>query len=180
MKGLGKVLRPPFVFALAVVGPGAQAKKDYALRPVPFTRVTVAAVALNLDKGFVRIRRNWKKGDVVELSLPMPVGRVLAHEAVKDDIGMVALERGPIVYCAEGVDNGGRALSLALPDEMPLKAEYRADLLKGIVVVKGRALAANKSEGTAAGKTEQKFLAIPYYAWANRGAGEMAVWLARK
>jgi hypothetical protein len=144
-------------------------------------KVNGAPLTLNPEKGLVRIRRNWKKGDVVELSLPMPVRRIVAHEAVKDDAGKVALERGPIVYCAEGVDNGGRVLDLVLPDEIQLRPEYRGDTLKGIVVVKGKALAvSNQADATGAGRKEQDFLAIPYYAWANRGEGEMAVWIPRK
>jgi DUF1680 family protein len=142
MKGLGKVIRLLFVFALAVVGLGAQENRDYALRPVPFTRVTVAD-------------EFWQPRLETNRTVTIP-------------------------FIQQKNEETGRALSLVLPDEMPLKAAYRADLLKGIVVVKRRALAANRSGGTAAGKTEQEFLAIPYYAWANRGAGEMAVWLARK
>ena len=62
------------------------------------------------------IRRSWRKGDVAELLLPMPVRRVLAHASVMDDAGRVAIQRGPLVYCAEGIDNGGRAISLVIPE----------------------------------------------------------------
>jgi hypothetical protein len=84
------------------------------------------------------------------------------------------------VYCAEWPDNGGRALNLVLPDGGPLAAEFRPDLLNGVAVITGEVLAA--AEGTAGGTTarKQSFLAIPYYAWAHRGHGEMAVWLPRK
>ncbi|MDH4197813.1 MAG: glycoside hydrolase family 127 protein, partial [Candidatus Aminicenantes bacterium] len=84
-------------------------------------------------KGYARLERNWNKGDVIELTLPMPVRRVAAHEAVKDDAGKVALQRGPLVYCVEGVDNGGSALNLVIADAEPLSFEWRGDLVKGIM-----------------------------------------------
>jgi DUF1680 family protein len=91
----------------------------------------------------------------------------LSHENVADNAGRVALERGPIVYCAEWVDNGGQVSHLVLPDEAELWTEHRTDLLNGLTVIRGQAI-------------EQDFLAIPYYAWSHRGEGEMAVWLPRK
>lgn len=147
----------------------------------PELKVNGAAVALEMDKGYVRIRRTWKKGDLVDLDLPMPVRRVLSNDAVKADAGRVALQRGPIVYCAEGVDNGGKVLDAAIPDTASFQAEFRPDLLKGVVVLRGKAVTATKAAG---GKTapqkERDFLFVPYHAWANRGIGEMAVWLPRK
>jgi hypothetical protein len=143
-------------------------------------KVNGSPAALNMDKGFARIRRNWKKGDTIDLVLPMPVRRAVAQAMVKDDTGKVALERGPLVYCAEWLDNGGEVLNLVLADDAQLKPEFQADMLKGIVVLKGKALAVTKNaDGSIADKKEQDFLAIPYYAWAHRGPGEMAVWLIR-
>jgi hypothetical protein len=129
-------------------------------------------VPLRLEKGYAALTRAWKKGDTIALRLPMPVRRVVANEAVEADRGRVALQRGPIVYCLEWPDNPvGRVRDLALPDTANLTSEFRPDLLKGVQVVKGRALDA--------AKRQQDFVAIPYYAWANRGQGEMMVWLAR-
>jgi DUF1680 family protein len=132
----------------------------------------------DLEKGYARLERSWRKGDAIELTLPMPVRRVVAHEAGKDDAGKVALERGPLVYCAEAVDNGGRVLNLVIADAAELRSEWRGDLMKGVTAISGQAAsrdAAGKvTEGT------QPFLAIPYYAWAHRGQGEMAVWLWRQ
>ena len=92
----------------------------------------------------------------------------------------MAIERGPIVYTAEWVDNPGRKVrNLVLPDSVPLTAEWKADLLKGVEVVKGRAVAYSKDEQGGVVKKEQEFTAIPYYAWANRGSGEMTVWIRR-
>ena len=146
----------------------------------PVLKVNGSLVGLNMEKGFARISRDWKKGDTIELYLPMPVRRAVANEAVKDDAGKVALERGPLVYCAEWPDNGGHALDLCLPDDVPLTPEFRADMLRGIVVLQGKTFAVKRNaDGSIADKKEQSFLAIPYYAWAHRGPGEMAVWLAR-
>jgi DUF1680 family protein len=127
---------------------------------------------LYINKGFASITRRWSKGDVIELYLPMPVRRVLAHEEVKSNRGKVALIRGPIVYCAEWVDNDLRVLNLVIPDKTEFTTEYRENLLNGVVVIKGKVL--NKS-----GK-KGELVSIPYYAWSHRGPGEMAVWLARE
>lgn len=129
-----------------------------------------------LEKGFASLKRNWKMGDVIELNLPMPIRKVAAHDSVKADVGKLSLERGPIVYCAEWVDNGGHVLNLMLPKETEIQIEHRAELFNGVNVIRGKALGLY-SDGTVSSKREQDFLAIPYYAWAHRGAGEMAVWL---
>jgi len=168
-------------------------------------RVNGQAVALDMDKGFARIRRTWRKGDMVEVVLPMAARRVVAHPAVKDDAGFVAVERGPLVYCAEAPDNGGRALGIVLPEGAGLEAEHRPGLLGGITVLAGQALAADpaavsrvrdvEAKDAAADDEEEappssrralapgarlephRLVLIPYYAWAHRGDGEMSVWL---
>jgi len=168
-------------------------------------RVNGKPVALDLDKGFARIRRVWKKGDTVEVVFPMAARRVTAHPSVKDDEGFVAVERGPLVYCAEGIDNGGKALNIILPDKTALRPEERTGLLGGIVVLTGEALAADPSaisrvrdaEGKDAAADDEEeappasrrtlasgaefrphpLVLIPYYAWAHRGEGEMTAWL---
>jgi len=137
-------------------------------------------IPLKMEKGFARINRKWRKGDVIELNLPMPVRRVLCHEDVADNVGKVALERGPIVYCAEWPDNNGHVLNVVLPDDAKLASEYRKGMLDGITVVRANAVGLSyaKDSKTVLNR-QQDFVAIPYYAWAHRGAGEMAVWLAR-
>jgi len=103
----------------------------------------------------------------------------VANDQVEADRGRVALQRGPLVYCAEWPDNpGGRVRNLILPDGAKLTAEFKPDLLNGVTVIKGRAIALTSNAEGKAIKTEQDFTAIPYYAWANRGRGEMAVWIA--
>lgn len=141
-------------------------------------KVNGEAISAKSDKGYVRIRRTWKPGDVIEVQLPMPLRRVAAKEDVKSDEGRVAITRGPIVYCAEAVDNGGRVLNLVVPDDARFEAEHRADLLGGVTVIRGKVCAAARKDGQVVAEPAD-FTAVPYYAWNHRGIGEMAVWLPR-
>ncbi|MFZ5519515.1 MAG: glycoside hydrolase family 127 protein [Candidatus Zhuqueibacterota bacterium] len=135
-----------------------------------------------MQDGYAVVNRAWNSNDEVELRLPMPVRRIVAHDSVAADIGRVALQRGPLVFCAEWPDNAdGHVRNLLLPDDAPLRAEFEPDLLQGVMVIRGKAIAfAQGNEPKQLEKTEQDFMAIPYYAWAHRGPGEMAVWLARE
>jgi len=145
----------------------------------PRLRLNNKLVDIKVEKGYVRLTRKWSRGDMIELTLPMPIRRVVANDLVKDDQGKVALQRGPVVFCAEGVDNGGQALNLILPDEARLQAFFRPDLLGGVEIIQGQGLAAEKG---ASGKMETKkmtLMAVPYCVWANRGPDPMAVWLPR-
>jgi hypothetical protein len=110
----------------------------------------------------------------------MPVRRVVAHESVEADRDRVALQRGPIVYAAEWPDNpNGKVRNIVLPDTSSLTSEFRRDLLNGVQIIKGRASAFAYDARGSVTKTEQDLVAIPYATWANRGPGQMAVWLAR-
>jgi uncharacterized protein len=127
---------------------------------------TAERVPLDVKNGYVRIKRAWKKGDTIQLTLPMSPRRVIAHADVKDDNGKVALQRGPIVYALEAVDNDGHALDVVLPRDAPIRSRFRADLLNGVEIITGTG--------------NRPFVAVPYYAWNNRGQGEMAVWIKEK
>jgi DUF1680 family protein len=114
------------------------------------------------EKGFVNIKRLWKNGDMIEINIPMPIRRVLCNKKVEENIGKVAIERGPIVYCVEGVDNKVDSIfELGLNDNDNLKSKYSKDILGGVKIV------------------SNKILFIPYYTWANRGKSEMMVWINR-
>jgi uncharacterized protein len=143
-------------------------------------RVNGQPLRVSATGGFARIARDWRAGDVVEVSMPMPVRRVVADPRVRDDVDRVALERGPLVYAAEWPDNGGHALNIVVADNASLTSEFRNDLLDGVEVITGKVQALVRN-GDAAPKLEShQLVAIPYYAWANRGMGEMQVWLPRK
>lgn len=141
-------------------------------------KVNGRAAPLALDKGYVALKRSWKKGDVINLTLPMPVRRVVSNNLVEADRGRIALQRGPIVYCAEWPDNpNGKVRNLMLPDAAPLTVEFRPDLLNGVEIVKGMAIGlAYDAQGKVVSQARD-FTAIPYYAWANRGRGQMMVWI---
>jgi DUF1680 family protein len=134
----------------------------------PVLRLKGREVPISIGSGFASVRQVFEPGDTIELSLPMPVRRVESHSAVEANRGRLALQRGPLVYAAEGVDNGGRVLDLVLPRDSELTESYREDLLGGIVTLTGRARR---------GGTDVPFVAVPYFSWANRGAGEMRVWI---
>ena len=145
----------------------------------PIVCVNGKPQSLVLENGYVVIDRSWVDGDVIELEMPMPIRRVLAHPSVQADLGRVALQRGPIVFCFEEVDNGPKFDHLLLRDDAPLKAEYRPELLGGVVVVAGTAAACAKQEGGSVQTQAKTLTAIPYYAWCHRGPGAMRVWLPR-
>jgi len=115
---------------------------------------------INLVDGYISIEKEWKESDVVELVLPMFARKVVAHENVKEISGKVAIERGPIVYCAEQVDNTDGVTSKAIHVETEFKPIFVPDELQGVVKL----------------KAENGFTLVPYYAWSHRGLGEMAVW----
>ena len=144
-------------------------------------RVNGKSVLLNLEKGYARLKRNWNKGDVVELLMPMPVRRILANERVGSDRGRVALQRGPIVYCAEGADHpDGKVLNIFLPDESELQSTFHPEVLNGLAVVQANAFRTSYAgSGSPFLTTDVKLTAIPYYAWAHRGRSQMTVWIAR-
>jgi DUF1680 family protein len=126
------------------------------------------------SNGYADISRSWKKGDVIELKLPMPIRRIQANEKVKDDRGKLAIERGPIVYCLEGWDQGDKHIfNKYISGDTQFSIEYKKDLLNGVMILKGSAkeVALNGEE------KEVPVTAIPYSTWNNRGAGEMAVWI---
>ena len=129
--------------------------------------------------GYARIRREWKSGDTVELALPMPVRRVVANRAVAEDRGRIALQRGPLVYAVEGVDNGDRVFDLVVPDAAALSVDERPDLLMGVTVLTGPGVVVSRNASGTTIETPRPFLAVPYYAWANSGGGQMLVWLPR-
>jgi DUF1680 family protein len=152
-----------------------------------------------VERGYLVLEREWKRGDVVDLYLPMPVRRVECHPAVKENRGHVALQRGPIVYCLEACDNSN-VPQIALPPDAELKPERRPELLArsfdvqlipvglskllgGVVVLKGTgAVASDQSWAgtlyrTAMPPKRVPITAVPYCLWDNREPGPMKVWI---
>jgi DUF1680 family protein len=112
-----------------------------------------------IEKGYLKLNRAWKQGDVITLTLDMPVRQVLSNDKVKTNQRKVAIERGPILYCAEGHDNQGKALAVTIKPGQSFTPQFQKDMLGGISLLRSDAITL-----------------IPYYAWANRGPSEMTVW----
>jgi len=116
------------------------------------------------ENGYLTLgKRLWRKGDQIEINFEMPVRKIVAHEKVEEDKGKMAIERGPLVYCAEEVDNPGGVLNLTVNKDEDFVYTFDSQLLNGIGKINGNGITA-----------------IPYYAWDHRGIGEMAVWLMTK
>jgi len=137
--------------------------------------------AYKIVNGYAVIRKLWKKGDVVMLDLPMPVQKIVAINAVKDNRNRVALQRGPLVYCFEHPDNNGKAMNIVIPDNTSFTTEFKPDLLSGVVEISTDAIVVDVSDnGLSAATVKKRVSAIPFFSWANRGEGQMQVWMPRK
>jgi DUF1680 family protein len=128
--------------------------------PTPTLTVNGQVVRAVMDRGFARVTRTWRSGDVVHVYLPMPIQRVRADARVVDNRGRAALQRGPLVYAFEEIDNGKGLDEVRLPPDASFTRSFRDSLLGGVMVL-----------------TSGQLTAVPYFAWANRGPGEMRVWL---
>ncbi|CAN5542597.1 glycoside hydrolase family 127 protein [soil metagenome] len=144
-------------------------------------KVNGQMVTYVMDKGYAVVNRTWKKGDVLSVNLPMEVRNVVANKNVKDDVGKIAIQRGPLMYCAEWPDNNGKTSNIILPQGTVLTPEFKSDLLNGVTILKGESTAVIvDAAGNNILTVRQPFMAIPYYAWAHRGKGEMEVWFPEK
>ncbi len=172
----------------------------YVRQPGWATQVThswPSSAKVQSDKGYEFARRVWKKGDSVIYHFGMEPQMILANPNVKADAGMVAIKRGPIVYCLEGIDQKTELKNIYLPPETKLKPQFEKDLLGGVMVLQGDAqfadmkvnwtrtlyqpLPAETQKNASGEKVTQRgktpIKAIPYYAWDNREACPMQVWL---
>ncbi len=148
-------------------------EQDQKGEPAAFSiSVNGKPVEVKVDKGYALIDRTWKPGDVVAVDWPMPVLLATANEKVEANRGRVAIQRGPLVYCAEGIDNSGDVFGVSLAGKTAFKPEHRKDLLGGVTVLGGPA-----QRKTPEGQKPTELTLIPYYAWANREPAEMEVWL---
>jgi DUF1680 family protein len=166
----------PVEFTLSLRIPGWCQGARLAINGIP--------VSATPDRGYARLQRLWRKGDLVTLDLPMPVRRQYAHPDVRADAGRVALMRGPLVYCAEGQDQPHPLHRLRLPRGASATARFRAELLGGVAVVEaeGRAslptgFATQLYRDTPPDEVSAPLTLVPYYIWCNRGPNPMQVWL---
>jgi DUF1680 family protein len=171
-------LAKPAAFAMALRVPGWCRESKI--------RVNGKVVKAPVVKGYASIARQWKDGDSVQLDLAMPVEQVEAHPRVRQDAGRVALQRGPVVYCLEEVDNGKNLGDVVLKAGARFAAVREPRLLGGVVTLRGTGWKRDEAEwkgvlyrAATSRMARVKVKAVPYAVWANRKAGEMAVWVRR-
>lgn len=152
----------------------------------PELRVNRERININevLRNGYAYIQRSWETGDEIELFFPMPVKRMKSHPEVRENAGKVALQRGPVVFCLEEVDNGSNLSNIYLDKNSAFDVIFNKDLLEGVVTIEGDAVRMDPSAWEnklyASSDLQEKpvtIKAIPYYAWCNRKPGEMIVWM---
>ncbi|WP_256761868.1 glycoside hydrolase family 127 protein [Cohnella sp. WQ 127256] len=137
------------------------------------------------SKGYAKLKRVWASGDRIELVLPMTVEKVRSNPKVRENIGKLALQRGPIVFCLEETDNGDNLRDIRVSGSGEFVVHHEDGLLDGIVFLRGNAWRTDKASydedslysTVPYSSTPVQVKAIPYYAWANREPGEMLVWL---
>ena len=137
--------------------------------------------AAKAKDGWVSLKRAWKPGDEVALDLAMPVRVLRANDSVAADAGCIALQRGPLVYALESVDNGPGLHRLSIPAKQDFKLVAAKGLPRGTVAIAGTAFETTRPGeelySDAAPRTRRRrFVAIPYALWQNRGPAEMQVW----
>ena len=145
-------------------------------------KINGAMFEIQPDRGYLSIRREWSAGDTAEVHFEMPVERVYANPKVRMNCGRVALRRGPLLYCFEGADNGADLNAVELPRDAKFSAEFEAGLLGGVVALRTTGRRQAQEDQTLYRTSppqlrETTLKSIPYFAWDNREAGEMLVWI---
>lgn len=147
------------------------------VRPKYSVKVNGQEVKSELEQGYFTIDRKWKKGDQVEVHFDMDVRTVRANNKVEADRGRIAIERGPIVYCAEWPDNDFNVLNTLVNRTPKFEVVSKSDLLYGIDQIKTQAQTLEYDDQGRLTVKDHTLTLIPYYAWCHRGSGNMAVWL---
>lgn len=152
----------------------------------PMVRVNGEAAQGKMVKGYLHLHRQWQEGDIITLNLPMPVRRVYANPLVRHAAGKVAIQRGPLIYCLEEADNGAQLHNLSLPKASAFREIQGVGLLKGKVLLQAegvRVLTAHEDkplysfDNRQTAVEKQTLTFIPWFSWANRGEGEMRIWV---
>lgn len=134
-----------------------------------------------LDKGYAVIDRVWQNGDEVQIKLPMDIRQIKARKEVKADEDRIAIQRGPFVYCVEGIDNAGEVWNLLIPKDVSFETKTSQILNEPVITIQANLKVVKASaDGNGITSNNQKVTAIPYYTWANRGKSPMQVWLPTK
>lgn len=147
------------------------------VRPKYSVKVNGLEVNSELEQGYFTVNRKWKKGDKVEIHFDMDVRTVRANNKVEADRGRIAIERGPVVYCAEWPDNDFNVLNVLVNRSPEFEVVSRPDLLCGIDQIRTQAQTLEYDDKGRLTVKDHMLTLIPYYAWCHRGSGNMAVWL---
>ena len=142
----------------------------------PALTINGEPVNYTVTNGYAVLDRTWKKGDRIELNLPMEVRKVVADAQIKNNIGKVALQRGPVMYCAEWADNQGKASNIIVPANAGFSAVFKPELLNGVETIRATVPVVLIGNDETVSTQPREVTLIPYCAWANRGKGEMMVW----
>ena len=138
------------------------------------------AFEANTSGNYIEITREWKEGDVINVNLQMEVKKVIADDKVEADRNKIAIEYGPIVYCAEQIDNSEDLAKITIDNKTEFHVNFRPDLFDGINTLTSTVNPANKSsDKTIDTNKNPGTILIPYYLWSNRGVDKMKVWLPR-
>jgi DUF1680 family protein len=140
----------------------------------PRIEINGVRTGYKIESGYAVLQRKWKKGDKIRMYLQMPVREVKANDALREDAGKVAVQRGPLMYCLEWKDNGGQVSDISLPAPVKLEPVVQDGALGRITVLKGEGM---RKDSVSGATRAVAVTMIPYYTWANRGAGEMTVWV---
>jgi uncharacterized protein len=131
----------------------------------------------DVKNGYAKLTRSWYPGDNIELILPLPVTKILTNSKVSGNAGRMAISRGPLVYCAEWIDNGGKTRNLLIDPESEFDITHE-NLVGDLHILRSNGFHTTLNAKTnRLEKTKTNLVLIPYFAWAHRGAGEMLVWL---
>jgi uncharacterized protein len=152
----------------------------------PHARLTLAGedIPFEMRKGYAHVTRTWQSGDILVLSLEMPVERIYPHPAIRENVGNIALRSGPLLYCLESNDNPLPLHLICVPESATLEKRFVPGLLGGVMVLRGEVQALETSDWantlyrtTAPVSPSYTLTAIPYYAWDQREPGEMRIWV---
>ncbi len=144
-------------------------------------KINGKTASYKIENGYALIESEWKKGDVVDVNFPMEVKTITAKDSLKQNIGRVAIQRGPLVYCIEGADNNSKAWNILVPENTTFTAIPYKVLDESVMALQAELPVLSVNENGTEVKTEKKLItAIPYYTWANRGKNEMQLWLPVK
>jgi DUF1680 family protein len=168
-------------WARGIAAPGGLyefVKKDTAAFTITLNGKPVNYRSAN---GYIEIEREWKAGDIINFDLPMEIKQIVSRPELKFNNDRIALQRGPLVYCVEGADNGGKAWNIILPQNASFTTAPQQILDERVIALKSSVPAVEVSSDGLSLKTENRTItAIPYYTWCNRGQNPMQVWLPQK